>query len=124
MKLDRSKIVETILGNMSNRSLLDEQDLLNAIGDDSPYRIPAPKPKEEEKPMSENIMFWKMMLIAAVVMGTVITAACTYTSINENRTVLLKAQIESSQASKEAYQARYMAAKAEADRAMFEQMKK
>lgn len=50
-----------------------------------PYRTPAEMPKEEIK-MSESMRIWKMALIAGVTMVTVITASCTYTRIDANRT--------------------------------------
>jgi hypothetical protein len=86
-----------------------------------PYRQPAEMPKEEI-PMSENLRIWKMVLICCTVLATAITGSCTFTSIDNNRTSLTKAQIESSETSRSAAQARYLEAKAKSDQAMFEQM--
>jgi hypothetical protein len=87
-----------------------------------PYRQPAEMPEEEEEPMSENVRIWKMVLTAFTCLVTVITVACTYSSIDTNRSNLRKVEIESSETSRAVSQARYLEAKAKSDQAMFEQM--
>ncbi len=88
----------------------------------SPYRTPAEMPEAEKEPMSEVVHIWRMVLIVTCVLATATIGSCTYTSIDNNRTTLTKAQIESTETSKSAAQARYLEAKAKADQAMFEQM--
>jgi outer membrane murein-binding lipoprotein Lpp len=72
--------------------------------------------------MSESTYVWKIVLIAFVCVSTLIAGSCTIATIHSNQTSINKAQIESSQLSKDAAQARYLEAKALADRAMFESM--
>lgn len=90
----------------------------------TPYRTAAEMPEEEKEVMSENVRIWKMVLIAGCCLATTWIGSCTYTSIDNNRTSLIKSQIDSTPAAKDAAQARYLEAKALSDRAMFEQMAK
>lgn len=78
----------------------------------SPYRTPAEKPKEEEKVMSDENKLIKMLIMVSAFIGMCWIGSCTYMSANENNTKLA------------AEQAKAVEAKAEADKAMFDQMKK
>lgn len=79
-------------------------------------------PKEEEKPMSEKLVMFKMMLIAGVSVVVLIMGYSAFSTIHTDQTAIRKAQIESSVDAKETAQAKSLEAKALADRAMFDQM--
>ena len=94
-----------------------------------PYRTPAEMPKEKKVPykMNENEMhvkIWKYITLSLVSTVMLIVGYNVFSTIENNRTAIIKSQIESTPAGKEAAQARYLEAKALADKAMFDQMAK
>lgn len=84
-------------------------------------------PEEDTMEMSEKevtIRVWKMVLISIVSVVGLIIGYNVFSTVHNDQTALIKAQIDSSPAAKEAAQARYLEAKALSDRAMFEHMLK